>query len=292
MSGPLQHRHDEMHRGNVPQDQLASGTPGVGKVPIGTSSDGDDFAEWGDLPAGTGGGGVGAPGQDGEDGEAGWWIPGPAGAQGAAGSAGATGPTGPAGVGPPGVDGEDGESGWWIPGPQGPTGATGASAPSGTSFPGSPTTNDRFRRTDLQVKDYFYDGTRWVSDQVFEVNTHSSTVGITATLDPIPFPFLGNTFGIYIIDFRWLYRVNTTHTGTQFWSAALHTFEAGGPTDTTQATLTSDKATANVYINPAPTAVGVAIAANYEMVYIDILKTSTPGALLYSITFRYRIVAT
>ena len=71
---------------------------------------------------------------------------GPQGSQGPQGLTGATGPQGP--QGDPGADGADGGT------------------PEGTSFPGSPATNSRFYRTDRRIE-YFYDGTRWLSTQIF-----------------------------------------------------------------------------------------------------------------------------
>ena len=39
----------------------------------------------------------------------------------------------------------------------------------GTSFPGSPSTGDRYRRSDLDYLVFFHDGTRWLSEQMFTV---------------------------------------------------------------------------------------------------------------------------
>jgi len=117
------HRHDLMHHGQVPADQLAEGTPDVGDVPVYQP---DGSVDW---EAPTGGTGSGAPGIDGADGDEGpMGPPGPPGT-GAAGAAGPTGEQGPAG--PPGY-GEEGEEG--PAGPPGPTGATGdvgATGPAG-----------------------------------------------------------------------------------------------------------------------------------------------------------------
>lgn len=53
---------------------------------------------------------------------------------------------------------------------------------SGTSFPGSPVSGMRFYRTDLQLP-FFYDGTRWLSEQLFQVSIpYNSVTGLTASL--------------------------------------------------------------------------------------------------------------
>lgn len=160
---------------------------------------------------------------------------------------------------------------------------------SGTSFPGSPASGDRYWRSDRKLE-YVYDGTQWLSTHVYEANHHVTTAGITTSETPILLPLYGGGSAIYLEDFRWIYRVNTTHSGTQYWAVELHSFDASGPTDTTIATLTSDKATANTYINPASTAIGSVVTAGFEMLYLNVVKTSTPGALLYSASVRYRIV--
>lgn len=56
---------------------------------------------------------------------------------------------------------------------------------SGTSFPVSPTAGDIFRRTDLNFE-YIYDGTRWLTTQLFTVTTSSmvASVGISADSNP------------------------------------------------------------------------------------------------------------
>jgi hypothetical protein len=41
----------------------------------------------------------------------------------------------------------------------------------GTTFPVSPATGDRYRRSDLAYLIYFWDGTRWVSEQVFTLTS-------------------------------------------------------------------------------------------------------------------------
>lgn len=62
--------------------------------------------------------------------------------------------------------------------------ATGGSGlGTGTSFPGSPTTGDRYRRSNLDYLVFFYDGTRWVSEQIFALDLQS---GLTATSTTTP----------------------------------------------------------------------------------------------------------
>jgi hypothetical protein len=68
----------------------------------------------------------------------------------------------------------------------------------GTGFPGSPASGDRFLRTDRNI-DYFYDGTRWLSTQVFTYMPSQTFAGQTvdAQVGRQPVPFKG-LYDIYM----------------------------------------------------------------------------------------------
>lgn len=106
--------------GIIDINQLASGTPGAGKAPVGDPPVWTDVATQDELNAIASRPGI--PGMDGLDGEEGpQGPPGPPGPAGT-GTTGATGATGPQGLqGPPGVDGLDGADGQdGLRGPPGP----------------------------------------------------------------------------------------------------------------------------------------------------------------------------
>ena len=52
------------------------------------------------------------------------------------------------------------------------SGGGGGGVTTGTSFPGTPTTGDQYRRSDLDYETFYYDGTRWLSDQVRTISWH------------------------------------------------------------------------------------------------------------------------
>lgn len=66
----------------------------------------------------------------------------------------------------------------------------GGTLPSGTAFPGSPATDDFFYRTNVRGGMLFtYDGTRWVSDQLFSWNVgavDAVAADSTRTFFPVP----------------------------------------------------------------------------------------------------------
>ena len=57
-----------------------------------------------------------------------------------------------------------------------------SSVASGTAFPSAPASNNEFRRTDRGM-DYYYDGTRWLSKQLFELPlaNQGATIPYTAS---------------------------------------------------------------------------------------------------------------
>ncbi len=170
------------------------------------------------------------------------------------------------------------------------TGIPGVGIDSGTSFPGSPSTGDLFHRTDLDVPLYRYDGTRWLSEDVFEM-VATATTGVTSPSDLAYWPPLGGQ-DLWLIDFGWVYNVTAPHSGTQFWDAALHKYDAaGGGTDTTVVTLTTDQ-TSTTWKNPAPTAIGALLGTAIDLIYVTMVKHSSVGQLLIGVRLRYKVVAT
>lgn len=72
---------------------------------------------------------------------------------------------------------------------------TGWVAAGGSSFPGSPATGHRFYRTDRNIE-YFYDGTRWLSTQLFTAGHWTSALAATATFY-VAIPFT-DVYDIYL----------------------------------------------------------------------------------------------
>lgn len=159
----------------------------------------------------------------------------------------------------------------------------------GTSFPGTPATNDRYFRTDRGLE-YFYDGTRWLTTELFEIFAAIPTSGLSAsaTISPAFYPYQGGTYDMWLVDARWVYQISTTHSGTQYWQADIHNFKNG--TDTTVVSLVSDKATVGSYVNAAATTIGSLTGTDRQMLYIVVTKVSTPGTIVGGVAVRYRLV--
>jgi hypothetical protein len=164
---------------------------------------------------------------------------------------------------------------------------TGARWGSGTAFPSGPSTGDRYTRTDLDPRDYFWDGTRWLSETVYEMAT--SQQNISATTDSGFYAAVGNSASkMWMIDFRVMYQVSTTHSGTQYWTMQL--WDASSGAIAAFLATTSKSGTSMQTIGP--TAVGAVHPGSTLGFYVHAIKVSTPGVLLYSYIVRYRIIAT
>lgn len=168
---------------------------------------------------------------------------------------------------------------------------------SGTSFP-SAATGDRYWRTDTGLE-YYYDGTRWVTTQLFAMVPTATTV-LAALTTSSNVGRIGTAFG----------------TGTDLWvvSSVTQFFVASGGTalsashkwvgtvaklDTTNTgagtydTISVDSGASAAW-RTNTTAVGALLgtAATYPAINFSWAKTGTPGSLTVVHTLTCRIVQT
>lgn len=90
---------------------------------------------------------------------------------------------------------------------------------SGTAFPASPATGARFRRTDRNL-DYYYDGTRWLTTEIFTMRFASDVVlpsSVAYSLRGIP----RVTDEMWLLELRGSARVQTTNDATNHWSITV-----------------------------------------------------------------------
>ena len=163
----------------------------------------------------------------------------------------------------------------------------------GTSFPGSPATNDRYYRTDLGME-FFWDGTRWNTTEVFEYRLGDLAASLSATATDVmrmSTPLLRGGSDINIKQF-WMSGVNigagTALSVTNKWDVALQYYDNAF---TVLATYTINSG-ANGWRQGTATDVNALLGANRFFLGISATKTGAPGALLMYGTFSYRIVAT
>ena len=161
----------------------------------------------------------------------------------------------------------------------------------GTVFPAGPSTEDRFYRTDRNLE-YYYDGTRWLTTQLFEafiVPVQSGNPNVITTFSPVTYPVWNTAFDAWLVDIRWAYTVQATHSAIAYWTAEFHKFVQGGA-DTTVSSLVTDKASVGVWLNPAPTAIGALMGTTITMFYIAFVVTGAAGPFVGNFALRYRLV--
>lgn len=173
----------------------------------------------------------------------------------------------------------------------------GAGIPSGTSFPGSPATNDLFRRTDLGMI-FYYDGTRWLSQQLFQGQFVAPTVvmplsasGGAGSLNMA----MGVGTDIWIekiISQLFVASGGTALSGSHKWVGTIAK-SATDNTPTTLDTVTRDSGASATWTTTT-TAVGALLgtAATYPRLAASWVKTGTPGTLTVIHTATFRIVQT
>jgi hypothetical protein len=164
---------------------------------------------------------------------------------------------------------------------------------SGTSFPGSVVAGDRYWRTDRGLE-YYYDGTRWLTTQL-----HVVTIGrnpINETVQPISQALSpqnthravapSDLYDLWVENCRFTIRVNTTNSGSHYWTLEFLSVGAAG------ASLGS----ANTSADAADTILRKTITVNAlfgttnTLIQTLLTKTGTPGTvdvLQCQYTFRF-----
>lgn len=180
---------------------------------------------------------------------------------------------------------------------QGVLGYTNVLRAGGTSFPAGAVAGDRYFRTDLDLE-FVYDGTRWLSTQLFAIDGHLQTVfqGLAAT--NAAFMRVGTTQAVGTD--LWIEKVITTFTvnaGTALgaahhWdltvskasvAAALTTIATAAINSGASATWRSDTQTVNALLGTS---------AAFPVLQVGWAKTGTPGSLISAVRVTYRIVQT
>jgi hypothetical protein len=159
-----------------------------------------------------------------------------------------------------------------------------AAAAEGTSFPGSPSTGQRYIRTDRQIE-YYYDGTRWLSTQLFV-----QALGIQSTLSPYigtnagalvaPNPWAG-IYDIYIADVVFQYYLSATGN----WTMAFTNAAGTSLSSTTASTVTTRTTVRNAY-----NTVFANSGANQTGFGLNLTENSGSGDLYPQCAITYRLV--
>lgn len=170
--------------------------------------------------------------------------------------------------------------------------AGGSGLSTGTSFPGSPSAGDRYRRSDIDYMVFFYDGTRWVSEQIFKeslgrVSSISSTASVTDTCPTLK----AQGYDAFLLNFTWVPYVNGTNSGSAYWTAQLTYIDSGGGNTAITAGMntSADSGSTALSKNEAIDAVLTSDALVLGVLYTE---TGSAGNLYSRASITYRMIAT
>ena len=167
---------------------------------------------------------------------------------------------------------------------------------SGASFPASPVTGDRYRRSDLGYDVYYYDGTRWLSETEY---SYACFVWDQSAAGIIGFKAFDKD-GLDIRLTRWDVgmAVDTTNGASDHWNLTCYSSDVGGSggTGTTTFGSTDSHVLGTGIDNHQPQ--DVALSEQDLDVSVDggfhfyVSKDGSPGDLRVSTTLYFRKVAT
>lgn len=163
----------------------------------------------------------------------------------------------------------------------------GVGIPSGASFPGSPATNDLFFRTDRGIV-YFYDGTRWLSVEIFTVNIAAQDkllpTALANEMDSAN-PFW-NEYDVYVLRVK-LTSFNSATTAANYFSVQFKAWDGATQTNLGSAISTQND-TQNAYVGH-DAVVNSVISATYDAFTIACAPTGSPACYL-SAALKYRAI--
>jgi hypothetical protein len=163
--------------------------------------------------------------------------------------------------------------------------------PVGTSFPGTPSNDDLFYRTDRDLL-YFYNGTRWLTVTLHEFPMFGGSDALmpfSATQSGIraAAPSAG-VYDLWLENYQASFYVvaGTALSASHKWTCVLNK----APSDTSVATITIDSGSLNVHRTSGQVSIGALLGTSFFTLYVTTTKTGTPGNLYFHPTVTYRMV--
>lgn len=164
----------------------------------------------------------------------------------------------------------------------------------GTAFPGTPATNTRFFRTDRSIE-YFYNGTRWLSTQIFNEALPRGDVGplpyaaTAAAAERLAAPWAG-VYDLWLEQFQLVFYITagTALSGSHKWDSVLVKMTAAAA-QTTLATVTIDSGAVNTF-RIGLVAINALLGTTHLNFMLSHTKTGTPGTIHSLPRLVYRLV--
>jgi hypothetical protein len=168
----------------------------------------------------------------------------------------------------------------------------------GTAFPGSPVTGQKFTRSDRHYLEYYYDGTRWLSVQVFKQPYISRSTQ--------PFPQATIVFDTTLVEYTLGSGIYITNIAANFFPASVAQSSSNfytivcGTIDTvgtiTNITLTGGTqdtklmTTLGTWRPLVPTFTPVVFGTSTPLLYIQMTPSGSPGTFYMNATIQYQLV--
>jgi hypothetical protein len=163
----------------------------------------------------------------------------------------------------------------------------GGGVSSGTSFPGSPSTDDQFYRTDRNIH-YFYDGTRWLSVQQFAVPLIGGALlpHTASTAYWLGNPW-GGTYDIYVEQGTVTY-LSTTTTAANYFVCQFAATNAANSDTNLGSSVSGQGDTQNNWVKKTVT-INTVVASSFPLLRMTATETGTSSTYLLP-SFIYRLV--
>jgi hypothetical protein len=160
----------------------------------------------------------------------------------------------------------------------------------GTSFPGSPASGDRFYRTDRNIE-YFYDGTRWLSVQLFSQEfaqwESSGVQPKTFTQTSYMANPWGGLYDIYVLEFR-VSSFNSATTAANYFVHQLAKWDGIAPAVNVGSSISGQGNTQNAFVVQS-TAVNAVVASTVDAFQVNSTETGVSSSYIMP-SFTYRLV--
>jgi hypothetical protein len=152
----------------------------------------------------------------------------------------------------------------------------------GAAFPAAPATNTRLYRTDRGIE-YFYDGTRWLSVQMFELSFPTANSVSASNNYYLAVPFFG-TYSLWLVDWS----ISLLRSAAGEWDIVLNyrnSANAGTVLDTRDGSADADA----VFVAETR-ALAVALSANARVLQLAVNEISGAANANAGAVLHYRLI--
>lgn len=160
----------------------------------------------------------------------------------------------------------------------------------GTAFPDSPATGARYRRSDLGYQVFFYDGTRWLSEQEYSAVLWGENQSSTGGMNVISHAAVPSD-DVWLTRYQATSIVVTTNNGSNYWTVALRKKSVADSATTIDSFSTSADTVAN-WTEHGATLGELLDVSSFPALNGYMTKTGSAGPINASITVFYRLIAT